>query len=93
MSRGNGWKGSQSITTSTANKELVPDSPPEWINVKFGFYKFEFRNLQSCTIKVNDSSPIFLNAEQGFTSDSKDALITSFIVVESGVQYQWIGAY
>ncbi|MFK7678841.1 hypothetical protein ACI3ER_12425 [Bacillus sp. Wb] len=91
--RGSGWLGSPSITTSTANKELVPASPAQWVNVKLGFYKFEFRNLQACTVKINGGNPIYLDAEQGFVSGAEDATIYNFVIVESGIQYQWVGAY
>lgn len=91
--RGSGWLGSSAITTSTANKELVPPSPAGWVNMKLGFYKFQFRNLQACTVKINGGAPIYLDAEQGFVSDSEDATIYNFVIVESEIQYQWVGAY
>jgi len=91
--RGSAWLGSPSILTSTANKELVPPSPAGWVNMKLGFYKFDFRNLQACTVKINDGAPIYLDAEQGFNSSSEDAIIYSFVIVETNIQYQWVGAY
>ncbi|WP_310877181.1 hypothetical protein [Priestia megaterium] len=91
--RGSGWLGSSAITTSTASKELVPPSPAGWVNMKLGFYKFQFRNLQACTVKINKGAPIYLDAEQGFVSGVEDMIIYSFIVTEPNIQYQWIGAY
>ncbi|WP_182004768.1 hypothetical protein [Priestia aryabhattai] len=90
---GNGWLGSSAITSSIANMELVPPSPSNWMNMKLGFYKFELRNLQACTVKINGGSPIYLDVEQGFISNSEDAMIYSFVIVEPNIQYQWLGAY
>jgi len=93
MQKGSGWQGSPRIETSTAYKEIVPSTPSGWVNMKLGFYKFQFRNLQDCTVKINDGNPILLIAEQGFNSKSEDATIYSFVIIEPNIQYQWIGAY
>jgi hypothetical protein len=76
--------------TSTANLELVV-APTGWSPVVF--YKFSFYNEQACTVKINGSGAIPLRAGQGFESGVEDAKIKSFIIVESGIDYNWIGAH
>jgi hypothetical protein len=84
--------GSPSIQTSTANQQLVPNAPSSW-TLGYSFKKFSFANDQDCTITVNTDSPIFLRAGQGFESDKSDTPITSFLIKESGITYNWIGSY
>lgn len=80
-----GYLGSSSIVTSQGNDEIVPQG--------LSFYKFSFLNYSACTVKINNSDPIYLAEGQGFSSDIHDAKITSFIIVEPNIQYNWIGAY
>lgn len=94
--QGNGFYGSPSqLTTSGTNTEIVPDVPSNlnWSAKKFKFYKFSFHNFDQCTVSINGSQPILLLAEQGFETTEIDVPITSFIVYESNVRYQYIGAY
>ncbi|AEO93627.1 gp368 [Bacillus phage G] len=81
-----GFLGSPSILVSTANVELVEDG--------VNFKEFSFFNYQSCTIQINDSSPIYLAAEQGFSYASlhNGKLLYSFIINNADVSYNWIGA-
>jgi hypothetical protein len=44
-------------------------------------------------VKINGSGAIPLRAGQGFESGVEDAKIKSFIIVESGIDYNWIGAH
>ena len=89
---GVGYLGTDSIKTSTANLELVPEKQANWTQ-GYKFYKFSFINKQACKVKINGGNPIFLDAEQGFEMGVIDALVHSFVIVESGIDYQWIGTY
>lgn len=82
---GAGYIGSSSILTSTENLEVIP--------AKYNFYKFQFMNDQECQVKVNKDNPIVLRAGQGFQMDQIDSPIHSFIIVDAGITYNWIGAY
>lgn len=90
---GHGYMGSSNLQTSTANQELVPSAPEGWINSKLYFYKFSFDNGSDCHVKINGGSPIYLKAGQGFEMNEIDAQIYSFVIVESGIQFNWIGTY
>jgi hypothetical protein len=85
---GNGYNGLGG--TSTANQELIT-TPSGWTNI--AFYKFSFYNDQACNVKINGSGSIPLRAGQGFESGIEDAKIKSFVIVESGISFNWIGAY
>jgi hypothetical protein len=90
---GVGYLGSPSLETSTANKEVIPNSPVGWTG-RYNLYKFSFDNAeQACSVKINGGSPIYLKAGQGFEIQKEDAPIWSFVIVEAGVSYNWIGAY
>jgi hypothetical protein len=88
MPKGKGFYGIGG--TSTANQELVA-SLIGWTE-KPQYYKFSFLNIQACNVKVN-GNPVYLRANQGFESDLEDADIKSFIIVESGIDFNYIGAY
>lgn len=91
--RGHGYIGSDKLeTTSTPNTEVIPEPPSNWTN-GYSLYKFAFLNNQDCTIKINGGDPIFLRANQGFNMDRIDQPIKSFVVVEEGITYNWIGAW
>lgn len=80
-----GFIGSSSILTSIENQELVKKG--------IVFHKFSYFNYEACTVSINGSSPIYLAAEQGFTSDFHDTKIKSFVILNSGVNFNWIGAF
>jgi hypothetical protein len=87
----NGFLGKENgALLSTANQELIV--PPAGWNVKPVFYKISFYNKTPCHIKINGNQ-IYLREEQGFESDTNDALIYSFVIVESGIDYNFVGAY
>lgn len=90
---GSGYKGTPSIQTSTANQEIIPPTPAGWSGVKLSFYKFSFQNKANCTVKINGGDPIYLEADDGFEVNLEDAPITSFVIVEAGIQFKFIGAY
>lgn len=83
MQVGSKFYGSPSPQTSEANQELVPD--------KTAFYKFSFMPSSDCTVKINHSEPIFIQSGLGFSMNEVDAFISSFIIIDSGVEYTWIG--
>ncbi|MBD1379238.1 hypothetical protein [Metabacillus arenae] len=89
---GTGYIGSPSILISSANEECIPEPPSHW-NKKYSLYKFTFSNSGACSIKVNNGSPIYIADGQGFSIEKEDAPITSFVIVEAGVSYNWIGAF
>lgn len=90
---GNGYLGSSEILTSTANQDITPTAPENWSSNKYKFYKFSFINKQACKIKINGGYPIHLEANQGFESAKEDKAIESFVIVDAGIQYSFIGAY
>lgn len=96
MRIGNDYIGSSDLlTTQIANYEVIP-SPPAELNWTQGYklYKFSLSNPnQSCHVKINGGSPIFLSVSQGFDMDESDDPIESFIIVEQGITYNFIGCY
>lgn len=83
MQIGGKFYGSPSLQISEDNQELVPD--------KVAFYKFSFSPKSDCTVKINNSEPILIESELGFNMNQVDAYISSFIILESGIEYSWIG--
>lgn len=91
MSIGRGYNGDRSV--STANQEILTVIDATWTKPRGEYYEFSFQNTQPCTVKVNGSAPIPLDAIQGIESDVDDAVITSFVIVEAGINYKWFGKY
>jgi hypothetical protein len=89
---GSGYFGSGSLLTSSGNDELIQQHKPTGFD-SFCAYKFNFYNIELCTIKINDSDAIYLKANQGFSSDYYDAPIYTFEIVTKSVQYTYIGMY
>jgi len=80
---GSRYYGSSAILTSSGGDELVPD--------RVKFYKFSFMNHNvECTVSINNSDPIYLSPNQGFSANEVDAVIHSFVIIDSGVDYNWI---
>ncbi len=94
-SYGEGVRGSDSLLTSTANIEVVPNAPVEWSDDRFTFYKFYFMNRENCTVVINGDSdnPIYLDAFQGFQTDGADKEIESFVIREANIRYNFVGWY
>lgn len=90
--KGNGYLGSSTLETSTANQELIPEKQIEW-TYGYKIRKLSFINKQSTQIIINSETTLFLDANQGFEMDENDEPITSFIVVEAGINFQWIAGY
>lgn len=86
------YLGSEAVQTSIANKEILPKPPKNW-TMGYHLYKFSIMNYSDCTLVINNKAKLFLRANQGFNSDSQDASISSVKIVESGVEFNWIGAY
>lgn len=84
--------GTDKIETSTANQEVLPTPPSEW-TTGHNLYKFSFRNDQATNVIINGKTNIHLKEGQGFESGINDPTIRSFVIVNAGVKYQWIGAY
>ena len=94
MSRrmGVGYLGSDALQISIANQEIVPKPPEHW-TIGYHLYKFSLMNYDDCTLIINGKTELFIKANQGFNTDTSDASITSVKIKESGVRYNWIGAY
>lgn len=92
MNRSSGYLGSSEIQTSKANHEIIPNSPSNW-TVGYSLKKFSFDNSDECTVIINKDARIFLKAGQGFEIGYQDTPIHSFVIVESGVKFNWIGGY
>lgn len=92
MSKGNGYLGSSTLQTSTANQELIPLKPNNWSS-GYKVRKFSFINRQTTQIIINKETTLFLDANQGFEMDESDEPITSFVIVSSGVVFNWIASY
>ena len=91
MIKGTKYLGTSKIEISVANKEIIPDSPSHW-TMGHRLYKFSIMNYADCTLIINGTE-LFLKANQGFSSDKNDASITSVKIKESGIEFNWIGAY
>lgn len=83
MQIGASYYGSSTLEKSTGSQELVPRGVV--------FYKFSFKPFQDCTVRINDSEPILILSETGFSMDEVDAYIHSFVVVEPDIEFTWIG--
>ena len=92
MRIGSGFISSKGLETSLTNQELIPSPPDNW-TMGYKIYKFSFINDMNCTCVINGNYTVFLRAGQGFSTSEVDAVITSFRIVESGVKYNFVGAY
>jgi len=84
--------GSNDLLVSTANKELIQQHAPR-AGYEIRAYKFSFMNNENCHVKINGSGQILLQAGQGFNIDKDDEKILSFVIVEAGITYNYIGLY
>lgn len=91
---GSGYFGSDGIKTSSANQEIIQQHNTSVNSVSLQAYKLSFYNDQACHIKINNSSDsIYLRAGQGFEMNEIDKTIWSFVIVEAGISYNYIGAF
>ena len=95
MNRGLGYYDTEGIRVTTEQNEEIIDSPPsEWgWTIPFYFYKFSFINYQDCHFLINGKNRFFRKANQGFEAETFDNKITSFIIEEEGIEYQYTGGY
>ncbi|MGG3891987.1 hypothetical protein [Metabacillus fastidiosus] len=91
---GNGYLGSDSIKSSVAMENIIPNPPDHW-SKGYSCYRLSFRNRDDCTVIINNDTenPIFLEANQGFNIDYMDTPIHSFQITANGILYNWLGAY
>ena len=89
---GSGYVGTDDIKTSTANQDIIKTERERNGNID-QLYKFSFLNHSPCHVVLNNKKPIFLDEKQGFDMTHVDAPVVSFVSVEEGVEYQFIGAY
>lgn len=85
------YMGSSELMLSQARQQVIPEKPEDWTH-GYAYKNFSFINKNACTVEINGGQPIFLDIEQGFESNGGNP-ITSFVIVESGIEYQWIGRY
>jgi hypothetical protein len=95
LSRGSGYFGSSALTTSTANQEIIQQNKPTgYMPALLSAYKLSFMNSQDCHVIINSSvNQIYLPANKGFNSDAIDKEIYTFVIVEAGISYCYIGGY
>ncbi len=74
-------------------------------NTYVSFHKLSFYNEEDCNVILNylgpitaigtasASSSLFLKANQGLHIDKGDAKVNSFIIMQSGITYNWVGCY
>lgn len=85
------WIGSPNIEVSVAGKNIIPERPDDW-SFDYNLKEFTFINYQDCHVLINGSrTPIFIKQEQGIDYSGSQG-ISSFTVVESGIEYNYIGA-
>lgn len=83
MRLGSTIKGSSAIQISIADEDVLLDQG--------SFYKFSMMNEEDAIVSINGSEPIFLKGGMGFSTSRIDAEIYSFIFLEEGISYFWIG--
>lgn len=89
---GSGYLGTDSVKTSVNNAEIIPSAPVGW-TLPYELYKFSFLNYADCSVLVNNTTTLFLKANQGFEMSENDEPITSFKILADGITYSWIGAF
>ncbi|HEY8805434.1 MAG TPA: hypothetical protein VIM42_10095 [Clostridium sp.] len=92
---GSSFFGSPDPQVSTSDIEIIqPNKPIAYPAPKLKAYRFNFMNNQTCHIKLNGSdNQIYLSANQGFETDMYDAELWSFIIIEAGISYYYVGGY
>jgi hypothetical protein len=50
-------------------------------------------NDQECHVTINGTDTIYLRAGQGFNTDRPNKAISSFVIQEQGVSFNWIGSW
>ena len=79
-----GYIGSPDFMVSVANQEIIPTGKTVY-KISIGFMD------KPCHISINGGAPMFLNSSQ-FEMGENDQWLTSFKIIEAGIQYYYIGA-
>ena len=84
---------------SNGMEDIMPPVPTGW-TVPVKFKNFSFMNAQPCTVILNGKSKltgqdneIYLMANQGLNIFDDDADVESFVIVEDGIPYNFVGKY
>lgn len=88
----NGYLASPEIQISTENHEIVPEKPSEWTN-GYRIKKLSFSNVEECTLLINNETEVKIPSGRGFEMGYDDPVITSFIIKESGIQFNFVAAF
>lgn len=88
-----GYLSSDGFVVSAANQQIFPPTPSDWTADTYVFKKLSFYNTQKCTVIINEQHTIVLEAGVGFEVSRDDIPVESFVIVEAGIDYVWIGAY
>lgn len=96
---GSGYIGSSELQVSVAMQEILPNTNHQGLGLN-SLYSFAFRNTENCHVIINGKKgtgeggvQLYLREGQGFSMELGDSPIHSFVVVESGVHFNWVGAY
>lgn len=96
---GSGYIGSSDLQASSAMQEIIPNTTHNGNSLNY-LYSFAFRNTESCHVIVNGNKgtgnggvTLYLREGQGFSMEVGDTPIHSFVIVETGVHFNWVGAY
>lgn len=84
--------GTDEIKVSVGGENILPPTPENWSFNSYEFNQFSFINKKPCKIKINGGKEVFLDAEEGFSYSGK-SVIESFVIIESGIEYTFIGVY
>lgn len=91
--------GCDNLQISVGGEDIIPKIPSTW-SVPIRFINFSFMNQEACTIILNGKSKltgqdnkIYLMANQGLNIFDDDVDVESFIIVEDGVPYNFVGKY
>lgn len=88
----NGYLASPEIQTSTENHEIVPEKPSGWTS-GYRIKKLSFSNVEECTLLINNETEVKIPPGRGFEMGYNDPVITSFIIKESGIQFNYIATF
>lgn len=91
--------GCPELMVSNAMEDIMPQIPSKW-SVPVKFKNFSFMNQQDCTVILNgrssltdEDNKIFLMANQGLNIFDDDIDVESFVIVEDGIGYNYVGKY
>lgn len=87
--KNNKLHGASNKLTSTANQDIAVYKRTGMTNPEI-FKKFEFFNYKDCHVKVNGGESVFLPANFGIELNFD---VTSFVIVETGIEFIWVGEY